>query len=178
MTFADQQLFYGMVLSLHPEQQSFDVKYAHEAFDHIAGENLSVIELGGWDGALAYAMMQRGDIEVWVNYDLVRPAQVCDIPGYQFVKLEDYFWNLEPQSADVFVASHTIEHLTGEELEKLFSVLDVEYIYLDAPLPESGPVDWKGYEGSHVLELGWDEVSSMLSRNGYLWRCQGLWKRI
>ena len=175
LTFADQQAFYQRVAELYPHQQSFDALVCHEAFDRIADEDLDIVELGGWDGALASSMLTRPDISRWTNYDLVEVPQVCRHPAYRLAILEDYLWSGDPIKADVFVACHTIEHLTSEELEKLFDWLRVKYVYLEAPL-KLEPYDWTGYPGSHILEIGWNEVAEMLKSRKYGWVAPNLWR--
>ena len=178
LTFADQQAFYEKVAVAHPEQRSFNPASAGAAFDYIAGENLVVLELGGWDGYLASLMLERGDIFSWTNYDIVAVPQACSHPCYRLVVLEDYFWNQPQARADVFVACHTIEHLTTAELAKLFNVLRTPYVYLEAPLPDVGSTNWAGYAGSHILELSWVQVDEFLQEHGYKWQMTNLWQHL
>jgi hypothetical protein len=169
MTFADQQQFYLRVASLYPLQESANVSMADEAFNRIKERSVRahhiIVELGGWNGRLANSMLQRPDVAFWKNYDIVGVPQACAAPGYRRVVLRDWFWN-KRHKADVFVAAHTIEHLSRRDLGLLFDCLDVRWIYLDAPL-DRGPRDWTGYSGSHVLEIGWDGVAEMLEARGY-----------
>lgn len=168
MSFADKRAFYDWVAATYPEQRYADVKRALNAFSLIAGGHLDVIELGGWDGALAASVMRTtGDIRSWTNYDLVAVPQECDYRGYHLKVLNDDLWSLDRVDADVFVSTHTIEHLSAEELAKLFRWLMPEFVYLEAPLPMVGPVSWRGVEAAHVLELGWDGVEKLLIDVGY-----------
>lgn len=169
MTFADQQAFYQAVLEAYPEQSNFNPDTISTAFDLIQGTALEVVEMGGWNGDLAQWMLPRGDIASWVNYDLVEPPQVCQHPAYRLVVLEDYLWNMGPIQADVFVACHTIEHLTWGELAQLLGVLEVNWLYLEAPLPIHERRNWRGYRGSHILELTWLELERELEQRGYTW---------
>jgi len=176
MTFADQQQFYLRVAAVYPMQESANVSMADEAFRRIGAEGLKVIELGGWNGRLASSMLQRPNVAFWTNYDIVGVPQVCSAPGYSRVVLRKWFWSRR-HKADVFVAAHTIEHLSRRDLGLLFDCLDVRWIYLDAPL-DRGPRDWSGYSGSHVLEIGWDGVAEMLEARGYQAIMDpGLWER-
>lgn len=178
MTFADQQAFYRRVAEEHPCQQSFDVPHAQGTFDRIGGSALEVLELGGWDGALAQALLStRTDIASWTNYDIVAVSQVCRHPRYRLELLGDYLWNQDEVRGDVFLACHTVEHLTAAELARLFDVLRVEFIYLQAPIEVSGRSNWDGYNGSHILEIGWDEIDALLLERGYAVRGQNLWGR-
>jgi hypothetical protein len=187
MTFADQQEFYGSVAVAHPHQQCFDLPHARSTFDHISGligflppdwPGLNVIELGGWDGALADALVSRDDISSWTNYDLAEVPQVCTSTKYRLEVLSDYFWNRNlTYVPDVFVACHTIEHLTGAELEQLFDVLQVKFIYLQAPIVKQSGQTWNGYVGSHILELGWDAIDELLVARGYVVCGPHLWRQ-
>lgn len=179
MSFHDQQLFYQRVAREHPEQQHFDLAEAAATFDLINTPGATVVELGGWNGALASRLLSKFPISSWTNYDIVGVPQVCDHPRYQLVVLDDYFWKLPARPADAFVATHTIEHLTGEELEMLLDALLVDFIYLESPLGSEGQ-SWAGYPGSHILELGWREVRQLISDMGYvtvrLGADTGLWQ--
>jgi hypothetical protein len=177
MSFADQQEFYGEVAVAHPHQQNFDLAHAHATFDHISGLSQDVIELGGWDGALAEAMLDRVDIARWTNYDLVEVPQVCQREDYHLRILDDYLWNEGAVKADVFVACHTIEHLTAAELEQLFDVLRVRFIYLQAPIAKQSGQTWSRYFGSHILEIGWDAIDALLLARGYVVVGENLWGR-
>jgi hypothetical protein len=177
MTFADQQEFYKLVAELHPHQQSFDPAAINEAFDVIKGHDMDVVELGGWDGRLASSMLGRDDILFWENVDLVEVPQVCSHPAYRLRVLKRPAWD-DLLVGDVFVACHTIEHLKARELALLFDCIRADWIYLEAPL-EQGGHDWKGYKGSHILEIGWEEIRDMLDVRGYSWAggsyTSGLW---
>lgn len=178
LSFAEQQHFYQLVAEYHPEQNSFQVQVVYDAFDKIAGSDLRVVEMGGWDGLLAALMLGRGDVASWVNYDLVQIQQRCAHPGYEYRVLEGYLWDQGPISADVFLASHTIEHITGAQLEQLVAQLDVAYVYLESPLPLDRRRSWLGYPGSHIMELTWNEVEALLARYGYHWaEVANLWQR-
>lgn len=176
MTFADQQRFYADVAVAHPCQQNFDLPHARETFDRIEGDRLNVVELGGWDGALAEAMLDREDIATWTNYDIVGVPQVCRRENYRLEVLDDYLWNQGQVHGHIFVACHTIEHLTGAELEKLFDALHVEYIYLQAPIGKESGQTWGGYVGSHILEIGWDRIDELLAERGYRVVGPNLWR--
>lgn len=176
MSFADQQAFYEELAERYPVQESFDVAGVASALGAIDCL-LDVIELGGWDGKLASIFAERWWLRSWTNYDLVALPQATSSDSYRLVVLKDYLWNLTPRPADVFIACHTIEHLTERELRSLVEWLDVRWVYLQAPL-EAGPTDWDGYHGSHILEIGWAGVSEILTENGYrITPTVGLWER-
>lgn len=71
--------------------------------------------------------------------------------------------------AKVFVASHTIEHMRWRELKSLFNNLpaSVKYIGLQSPLKDNGGSNWRNYDGSHILEVGWDSIIAYLDLLGF-----------
>lgn len=165
MTFEDQREFYGRVAELFPCQESYHLDECHAAFDYIGIPDADVVELGGWNGRLASNMIARGDIVEWVNYDIADVPQVIDVHGYRRVVLEDWIWT-NPIEGDVFVACHTIEHLSHEHLTELLAALRTELVYLEAPLA-GDPYDWAGFPGSHKLEIGWLGVADIMETFGY-----------
>jgi len=177
MTFAEQQAFYRDVADRYPEQRNFNTKTVTRAFDAIGGRDLSVMEIGGWDGYLASLLLGRGDIGAWTNYDLIAVAQATTDLRYRLVVLEAFPWEFGHFQADVLVMCHTVEHMRGRDLARLLDRVSAPYVYIEAPLPTQGPVDWTGYPGSHILELGWIEASELLVTRGWRWRCPNLWGR-
>lgn len=168
MSFADQREFYRRVAELHPFQASFRPAQITRAFDCIGGRDLRVCELGGWDGRLAERMLARPDVASWTNFDLAAVPQACGRAGYLRVVLEDYLWNGPPVDADILVATHTIEHLRARELALLFDWTAARWIYLESPIvSDATDFRWDGFEGSHVLEIGWAQILAMLGRRGY-----------
>lgn len=168
LTYKQQLKFYNQVAIDHPLQRGFD-EQQFEDFLAPLGE-INVIEMGGWKGELAKYMLERlPKIRHWLNYEISEQAiieNICPYSPYEALIPSDFIWNIELPKADVFVSSHTIEHIRASELDKLFSRLPVKYIALQAPLADDG-TDWSGYYGSHILEIGWDGVIAMLDRGGY-----------
>lgn len=174
MTFAEQRDFYEQVATLYPYQQHFTLTHICQAFEY--AQPRVVAELGGWNGRLAAEMLSRFDLASWINYDIVDVAQATTDSRYRQCVLTDYLWNLEPVQADIFVATHTIEHLKLDDLRLLVYGLDCEHVFFEAPL-QSEPTDWRGYAGSHVLEVGWDGVDDLMADAGYHNVMHGLWER-
>lgn len=169
LTYKQQLKFYNQVAIDHPLQRGFD-EAEFEDFLRPLGE-ITVIEMGGWKGELAKYMLERlPKIRRWLNYEISEQAIIENICPYstRFEALipSDFLWNIELPKADVFVSSHTIEHIRVAELDKLFSKLPVKYIALQAPLGDEG-TDWAGYYGSHILEVGWNTVIELLRGYGF-----------
>lgn len=167
-TLDDQRRFYDWVFAEHREQARFDAKTLGRLLAH-AGQPVSVVELGGWDGEFAATMLGGPrPISSWTNYEISAAAvrgSVCVDPRYHAVTLEEWYWDGHHE-ADVFVASHVIEHIRLADLRATFDATDCRWMFLQAPLAE-GPMSWQGYHGTHILEVGWQGVEEELERRGF-----------
>ncbi len=167
-TYAEQTAFYADIFRLYPQQKHHSIDHVAAAFDRYAPQ--TVVELGGWDGELAAQMLaKRPDIESWVNVEISRPAVQSTLeqmdPRYSAPELDDWYWTKE-WSADLFLASHCIEHLTADDLDRTLRATSAKQLFLDAPLAD-GPTDWHGYLGTHILEVGWRGVDELCAGYGY-----------
>ena len=164
LTFQDQQAFYRRLAVLYPCQQSFSLYQAGLFFQRYRPR--SVVELGGWDGALANHIL-AGDsrIEWWHNYDLVEVPQACVDDRYMLHVLSEPF-QAATRSGDAFVATHTIEHLKEHEIREVVARLKFRVCLIEAPLNDR-PTDWTGYFGSHILDVGWARIDQVFSEHGY-----------
>lgn len=166
-TFTDLQSIYHQIAHDYPVQRHFHSVPVKQTLWSL--HKPRVLELGGWDGALADVC--GGEYAAWDNYDLVRVPQACRDPRYQLKILTDWFWNSNiPDTYDVFIATHLIEHLNENQLEQLFRKVEklsgVHMIHLESPISEYGQT-WKGTEDTHVLNMGWRGVRWMLADNGF-----------
>lgn len=177
LTYQEQVKFYNQVEKDHPVQNSFrnNLPAWLSFFAYVAGRlgKPRVMELGGWHGELASIILSSYPvIDSWTNYEISQEAvnkTVCGDSRYQAIVPNDYAWNIKLPDCDVFVASHTLEHIRARKLERLLDNLPatINYLAIEIPLPESGPVDWGGYHGSHILELNWAEVEALLILRGF-----------
>ena len=172
MTFADQQAFYDRVHEAHPEQARFSTRVLGRLLTHIAHiprSDISVVELGGWNGGFAAAMLEDyPEVANWVNHEASSAAveaNVCDDSRYTGHALEDWYWRRH-YVCDLFVASHVLEHLKLADVLKVFDATHARWLYLQAPLGEEA-TDWTNYHGSHILEVGWREIGEALTERGY-----------
>jgi hypothetical protein len=126
-----------------------------------------VVELGGWDGSLAAAMLAEFDfIESWVNMDIAPDVpQVCDDHRYDRTVLSNWPW-MRDVTADALIASHVFEHMRIHQIEQLLRRWRVDSVFIDSPLTRD-PQSWDGYFGSHILEVGSDELVQRLVALGY-----------
>lgn len=163
----EQRAAYDGVYVSHRDQARFDADALAALLTHTGAK--AVVELGGWDGALAATILATFPaIESWTNYEISSAAvaaSVCHDPRYDAVALDDWYWN-DRHDADVFVASHVIEHLSFADLRKTFDATAARWLYVQSPL-EEGPTDWTGYEGTHILEVGWAAIDADLAARGY-----------
>lgn len=167
MSYADQRNFYDDVATQYPQQIHFTYALWRHFFDRLKYQSLAVLEVGGWRGELAGKMLtEYANIASWHNYEIVQLKQVVTDNRYRFIVPDDFVWNIDLPTADIFVASHTIEHLIGRDLEALIKNLDTRWAVLEAPLSQG--VDWHGYHGSHILELGWPEVDDLMKQCNYV----------
>lgn len=164
LSFEDHKRYYEDWARRFPCQQSWNLKYAQEFMDRF--QPRTVIELGGWDGSLAAALIPGNFVLSWRNYDLIEVPQVCELNQYELRVLDQPLWECGPLFADAFVATHTIEHLKARELELLIPKLNVTSCLVEAPIERRGR-EWWGYEGSHILEIGWDGVDDIFAQSGF-----------
>jgi hypothetical protein len=159
LDFAGQQSFYAAAGLAHPVQRHYNAEAA-TAFLELSGAR-AVVEVGGWDGALA-ADTITDRVESWTNLEICSTVTpVCDDPRYEHVLLRDFPWNYV-LDGDALILSHVAEHIRLRELAALARVFTGGWVYIDCPVTE-GPQDWTGYEGSHVIEEGWDGIEKALA---------------
>lgn len=160
MTFAEHQAFNAEVARQHPVQRQWDGDAVRAFLSRRQPQ--TVVELGGWDGSLAAAMLPDFPaILRWRNLDITPDVpQACISPRYQREVLEGWPWH-QTETADALVASHVFEHMRIREIEQLLSAWDVSAVFIDAPIRQVSS-HWVGYEGTHILEVGSDELLNRL----------------
>lgn len=164
---ADHKAFYKQVWDSNPRQSHHALDIAELVFEMYAPE--TVVEIGGWDGELAVRILERyQSCKKWTNVEICEQAVNYGRvhPRYKATSPDTWFWD-EKWTADMLVASHCIEHLTSEHLEKMVQAVDVRWLYFDAPL-DNEPTSWWGTSTTHILEVGWDGVTDICKRNGYV----------
>lgn len=137
------------------------------------GEKPRVLEVGGWRGDHAAALLKRHDwIHSWTNIEFCEKAArtpKTDDPRYTAVVPNHFRWwgKDEVPAADLLVLSHVIEHLSPEDLKGLLEATKhIPMVYCEAPLPEVG-TNWEGYLGTHILPLSWKEVDDLFLATGW-----------
>jgi hypothetical protein len=167
LTYADQQAFHSAIYEQRPTPRHYDPVYVARAIEQV--QPRSVVELGGWDGELAVAMLdQYPTIAAWVNVEICKEASDAGIgrhPRYHPAHMTDWYWTYT-WTEDLFVASHVIEHLSLTHLNETLANTHAKALFLDAPLHNKS-TNWAGFTGTHILECGWIGVDRLCDRHGY-----------
>jgi hypothetical protein len=168
LSYIDQSKMYDKLHKMLPDQHRFDPAKLGE-FIEKAGNGLKILEIGGYNGALAKEFLDKYDpykIRSWRNIDISQKAieeSVCDDPRYLAQFETDFFWNLEyPEEFDLVIMSHVVEHIKAENLEEFLKKAKIKYLYIDAPLPEREKPNWVNYPGTHIFEHSWEELELLL----------------
>ena len=139
LTCSEHVEFYRKVAEVYPEQQHYN-ELAVRMF--LADCEGPVLEIGGWKGELAAAVLPDfPGIPEWLNVEIAPQAiteSACTDPRYSVVVPPAFIWDadidLEPYRT--LVASHVIEHLKRTDVVKLLNAIrHVDRMYVDAPLP-------------------------------------------
>lgn len=170
MDYAAQREFYDRVAVDHPCQRAFDFE-SFAKFFRLYASRARVLEFGGWKGELAEAILglsPSAQISKWDNFEISYLAvsqTVCRDVRYVAAVHDQFVWNINLPDADVLVMSHFIEHIRMCHLSILLSRLppSIRWLLVQAPLPEKAEdIDWSGYHGSHILEVGWEELTAYM----------------
>jgi hypothetical protein len=175
--FTARQHHYNKVVEW---QNAWTVEYAYilSTLKLLSFENCkSIVELGCADGALASCCLDELSwIEAWHGYD-ISPYWIENTVSHERYfphLLETDIWMLPLDSFDIFVSSHTLEHLYAEEIEHLTEWLSrkTRYVIVSAPLLKDRGI----VKGNHVLDKGSTWLKETLKENGFslIWNC-GQW---
>lgn len=146
-----------------PYQRSASVGRFGAMFNKIK-EDLRVVELGCYRGELASHILTttKANIWSWGGYDINHTAVEEAVKHKKFsaFKLNQWFWEKDLVSYNTFVCSHTLEHFSFPQAEKILKNASVcKYIMLELPLDK-----WDHYCGSHVLEATVEQLDEILSK--------------
>jgi len=179
MTWEDQRLFHDKILPLFPHSAGHTNSQVLLFFAMITDEmdilNYRVLEFGGYNGSMARDVIRMyGLVKMWHNVEIShKMPQIKMSDVYQLLVPGAFLWDLDiaNDNYNVFVSSHAIEHLKHEHLEKLLRGLPkrIEYIYLEAPLKQTGNIDWNNYYGTHIYEYDFDAIDEVLSDHFKPW---------
>lgn len=137
------------------------------------GEN-RIFEVGGRSGILAKTALEfTPEIKEWVNVDISKAAidsTVVKDERYRGVWAENFrWWRTMPITGGLLLLIHVIEHLSDEDALELISKipLDVNGIHVQAPIALKGPSNWDGFNGAHILSMGWIELNDAFEKIGF-----------
>lgn len=148
----------------YPTQTSFNFGAVSSVLEEM--NKPSVFEIGGWKGELAYKCFKQELVSKWHNVDMCKAAVDKTLPELSTLpytaKFPDSFdWftkDFVKPTADIVISCHTIEHLSDEHLKQLITYLSIyPMILIEAPI-EEGQSDWAGYQGTHILKMGWADI--------------------
>jgi hypothetical protein len=151
--------------------------YMISALKLLTGSHLNrVVELGCNDGSLALECLGNLPRYIqWDGYDINENyiKQSKQHPRYTPHLLDKQLWEMNLPQFDVFVSSHTIEHLYSDEVEALARWLPshARFLALCVPLrPDHGRL-----HADHILDKGSDWLVSLLEQWGFslVWQVKG-----
>lgn len=155
----------------HFADSSFVIKALRKTISDLRRDGIHVVELGGFNGALALKVLQHFPNSTWLNFDIGEHRPVAGLDRYRYKEqvLTDHLWESKPNidGSDVFVSTNTLEHFPDDQFQKIIDYVTqkhVSYLVLEIPISENGQ-EWRGYNGSHMLRMGRNQVKKVLVKN-------------
>jgi hypothetical protein len=160
--------------AMMPVQRCSDLKNYSEAFKLVVKKMyapMKVLELGCYRGYNAHAILSANDkrvVRLWegfdVNHAAVDSSVVADLRYFSY-KQRYWLWEMVLPEYHLFTSSHTLEHLSYEQVDKTIKCLQqTPYMLIELPpMPKS----WENYRGSHVFKGGMLRMDSIFTRYGY-----------
>ena len=173
MTYEEQVAYHNDLEERFPEQNHFDYAKVSQAISSLPDSvaNIRVLEFGTWKGDLAKKAMEDHDrIKVWYGIEIC-DAAISDTKSERvfYIKPNRFDWFADNRTidCDIIIATHFIEHLSDSHFEQLAAYCKgVGLVHFESPLTNDGN-DWNGYEGTHKLRMGWNNVIEIMKRNGF-----------
>lgn len=154
------------------DQEFYKLDDALEFFSMLNG-SVSVVELGCYRGSLAqHVLAANKNITSWLGYDICSAAldeTVATDKRFTPVYMDEQWCTQHEGEFDVFVSTHTLEHMTASEVRAVLNKLSVwcrQAVYLELPLVEHGKV-WRGGASSHVLRWGRKHFRDLFNEDGW-----------
>lgn len=181
MTYDDQRKYYNTILNLTCDQRQYTIEYIEKPFNNmLKDKELKIIELGGYQGELAHRILRKySNIVAWDNFEITdraRTNSVCNDGRYRPIITNEFLWDIGyvalEEKYNVFLSSHTIEHISTADFKKLVDTVirHCDYCILEIPMPYNVPkndLNWKGFDGTHILDIPWEEILEILYRAGF-----------
>lgn len=169
LSYKDQVEFYSTIYKEFPIQNYCTLDKA-ELFFQTFKPN-SIFEIGGWTGYTANKMINKFDcIDKWTNYEVCVEAVLNSEQNSKYMACitNDYLWNLPLRIIeDALFMSHVIEHMTINQFENIIIKTGSKYVYIEAPLPETGGYTWENSESTHVMSSAWDDIENLMTKYSY-----------
>ena len=160
-----------------PMSTQFNKNYLLQLFAPATdAPEMRVLEFGGGIGTLAQDIFKTGadHIAAWHNLEISRKAvenTICQDERYSAEVLDDWPWEVFDgwDNYNMLILSHIAEHIRGDQLKTLLEkAKDIDIVYLDVPVAEkTSDINWDKYLGTHILEIGWDQIDAILYTHGY-----------
>jgi hypothetical protein len=168
LTFKQREKIGDYLDELYPIQRYFHAIHFKKMFEKLP-EDLSVVELGCHQGNLAKKMLKEfSKIKSWTGYDFHSPISrsIVHDDRYSSMILSDWFQNISLPDFDVFVSSHTLEHLSNKEAAAVLCRIQSPYMLIEVPLNKEGR-NWHNWGCTHTLLWGLDKLYNFITNLGY-----------
>ena len=169
----DENIEFGNAIEAkYHNQNSYTVSNFDHLFKNCAKPFSRVLEIGGWKGELAQHCLSKYTIISWLNVDMCKAAvdkSVCKDLRYlaRFPNRFDWFEEKRSDKFDICISAHAIEHLSDQHLEQLIKYISgIPLVIFEAPISMERN-DWSGYQGTHILKYGWNDVNRVMAEHGY-----------
>jgi len=154
--------------SLFPKQRYFHKGQFVKMLNMIDGD-IKVVEFGCHDGSLAKETIPHvKNISMWYGFDFNTFSDRCfSIDKFKFIPLEKWFHDTKLPEFNVFVSSHSIEHISDIQALKLLKhVSTAKHCLFEIPINDEGR-SWHNWGCSHVLTWGRIRLREIMNSLGY-----------
>lgn len=173
LSFPDLIKLYEEFNRISPEQICFTLEKIKNVFNKTELEVIKIVELGCHDGQLAKEILKEySNIQSWIGYDICYSAvnrsrlNVHD-DRFTAIALNDWFFNIELPKFNIFVCSHTLEHLNMDQVIKtLDHAKNAKEIILEIPVYDVGR-SWRYSKSTHVLTENRETIRKILTERNY-----------
>jgi len=167
LSFQELQQIHDKWDTRYPVQNNFEKGQIETAFGKLISKidhPFTVFEFGFHQGNLAKKLFDKagGKIKNYVGCDICK-SSLDRVNGnlqgrpIELFLLKKQLWRYTDEeynvrNLDVFISSHTLEHLTTGEIGELLSkIKGIRFLLLE--LPFDWTLGWEGYVGSHLLKI-------------------------
>lgn len=169
LSFGDIKLVCNGIDDIFPNQDHGHYRPFAKMFEFLSNVSLKVVELGCHQGHLASTMLKLfNNINSWVGYDICESSlsrSVVKDKRYSTTELTEWFGSFYLPDFDVLVSSHTLEHLSWEQLQEMIKILAPKptWMFLEFPVTDWPP----NHSSTHVLYIKKQDFDSLMASAGY-----------